>query len=467
MGVGSDLSSPENAVRKTIRHLEQVGAELAEAFFSATKTTEVTVRNSEIFAENVMVDEGVGFRAVAKGNRVGFACTNLMNSEKDVLEAGEKALAIAKLSTPIPGFSLPSTRKITKVKALLDKRVNEARVEEAVDIARRMIEAAELKDERVTAKDGRVAFLSVHRSVVNSLGVDLEDQGTWAIAYLGGNGSRRGEVTPTCYDFDLRRNVKLQPEKIGKKVAEMVIAQFGAKAAESFEGPVIFGPEAVSYQLFDALASALSAEKVAANGTPWTGKIGESVASRTLTVSDNGVLEGGFASRSFDDEGYPSQKTVLISAGKLTSFLHNETTAKTLKMENTGNASRTSGSLDLAKQIIGNGYRAKPEVYPSNLVIDAGKKSQQELASELKKGVLVESMAGFVQSGSGLVSAQLARAHCIENGEIQMPLKGGMISGIAFDWFKQIVEVGNDAKQFVNSVVPSLSVEKTRIVGAR
>ena len=467
MDLGFDLSSKDNAVRKTLKHLEKAGAELAEAFFMATKTAEVTIRNSEIFAENVMVDVGVGFRAVARGNCVGFACTNLMDSEKDMLETGEKALAIATLSAPILGFALPSPRKVTKLKALLDKRVNEARVEDAVDVARRMLEAAELKDKRVTAKDGRVVFLSVHRSVVNSLGVDLEDQGTWAYAYLGGSGSQSGEVTPTCYDFDLRRDAGLQPEKVGEKVAEMVIAQFGAEKAESFEGPVIFGPEAVSYQLFDALASALSAERVLANGTPWAGKIGEPVASQPLTVSDNSILDGGFASRSFDDEGYPCQETLLISDGILTSFLHNATTAKRLNMENTGNASRTSGGLDLVKQIIGNGYRAKPEVYPSNLVIKTGKKTQQELASELKKGVLVESMSGFVQAGSGLVSAQLARAHSIENGEIQAPLKGGMISGITFDWFKHVVEAGSDAKRFANSVVPSLSVEKARIVGAR
>jgi PmbA protein len=135
-------------------------------------------------------------------------------------------------------------------------------------------------------------------------------------------------------------------------------------------------------------------------------------------------------------------------------------------MANTGNSSRFASSDDMASQIVGNGYKARPEVSPSNFVISPGRKNREELVSEVKKGILIESMAGFVQAGSGLISAQLARAHHIENGEIRWPLKGGMISGIAFDWFNQIYEVGSDSKHFINCIVPSLCVEKAKIIGA-
>ena len=178
------------------------------------------------------------------------------------------------------------------------------------------------------------------------------------------------------------------------------------------------------------------------------------------------LLENGFSSRSFDDEGCPSQNTVVIKQGQLESFLLHATSAKALKAKSTGNASRFPGGLDMVRMIVGNGYRAKPEVYPSNLVIQAGGKSRDELLSEVEKGVLVESMAGFAQEGSGVISAQLSRAFFVKNGEIQNPIKGGMVSAVAFDWFKQISEVGNDAKQFVNSVVPSLRVEEVKVVGA-
>jgi len=181
---------------------------------------------------------------------------------------------------------------------------------------------------------------------------------------------------------------------------------------------------------------------------------------------DNGLLEKGFGSRSFDDEGCPSQNTVLIRDGKLESFLHNATTAKALKMKNTGNASRSPNGFNMTRWIIGNGYRAKPEAHPSNLIIRPQDKTKDSLVSEIENGVLIESMGGFPQTGSGMISAHLSRAFFIRNGEKQYPIKGGMISGIAFDWVKKISGVSNDSKQFQNAVVPSIRIEGVKILSA-
>jgi PmbA protein len=456
-----------DTVRKTLKRLEELGAELAEAFFSATWTTEVTIRNSEVLAENVMEDAGVGFRVAVSGNRVGFACTNVVNTEKAVFEAGERALSIAKSSAPVPDFALPSSLKVPMVQGLFDSAVLDASVEESVNIARRMIQSTENVDKRITAKGGQVSISYIQRGVVNSLGVDVEAKETQVGAGVYGTGRRNGEVTPSCFDIELKRCLDLHPEKIGDAVGQMIIAQFNPKPVESFEGTVIFEPEAVSYQLCDAMIGALKGENVGAGSSPWIGKLGETVASENLTVVDNGVLDGGFASRSFDDEGYPSQATTLVSKGTLKSFLHNATTSNKLGMQNTGNASRSGGGFEMTKQIIGNGYKAKPEVYPSNLVIEAGRKTKHQLTSDVKRGVLAETMGGFVQAGSGLISAQLVRAQYIEKGEMKHPIKGGMVSGIAFDWLKQIDEIGNDGKQFFNSVVPSVRIEKVKIIGSR
>jgi predicted Zn-dependent protease len=455
-----------DSARKAVKRVENMGASQAEAFFSASRTTEVTIRNSEIFTENAVIDAGVGFRVATADNQVGFACTNLVSTERDVVEAAEKAFAIAKLSAPVPDFALPAAQKAAQVRDLYDGRVDEVGVEDTVDIARRMIKTVENADKRITAKGGQVSFSSTRKGIVNSYEVDLEDKGTQVFAYVWASGSQHGEATPACYDLELRRSVGLDPEQIGKNVAQMVKSQFNPKPAEDFGGTVIFGPEAVSNQLVDAIVNALNAEKVAARESPWADKIGETVTSDSLTVVDDGILERGFGSRSCDDEGQRSQRTLLISNGKLQSFMHSATTAKHLKMANTGNASRFGSGLDMVKQIIGTGYKAKPEVSPSNLMITPGRKKQEEIVSEVRRGILVESMAGFVQAGSGLVSAQLARAHFIEDGEVRWPLKGGMISGVAFDWFNRIRDVGSDAKRFVNSVVPSLYVENAKIVGA-
>jgi PmbA protein len=452
-----------DCVYKAIRKLEKKSISAAEAFLTSTQTTEVTIRNSEILTKNRVCDAGVGFRVTVAQDKVGFACTNTL-TEMAVAEAGDKAFTIAKASSKIPDFVLPKQTRIKHVAGLFDPRVADITVEEVVDIAKRAIGAAESFDKRVIAKDGRIGFASGWRGIVNTLGVDCEERETRALLYLEGSGEQKGEVTGGCYDSMLKRTADLEPETVGENVAKMVIAMFKPKAIESFQGTVIFDPEAVSYQLFDAMVDALKGEAVLAERSAWSEKIGQMVASENLTITDNPTLEGGFSSRSFDDEGFASQNTAIIRKGMLESFLHNATTANALKTKNTGNASRFSGGMDMTHMIVGNGYKAKPEVYPSNLIIQPSNKSKEKLISEIGRGILAESMGGFTQEGSGLVSAQLLRAFYIKNGEIQCAIKGGMVSGVAFAWLKQVSGISNDSKQFVNAIVPSLRVEEVRII---
>jgi PmbA protein len=451
--------------RKAVKKLEKTGVTDAEAFLTCGQRTDVSIRNSEILTQNRVSDAGVGFRAIVDKDKVGFACTNTLN-QAAIMDAAQKALAMAKVSSRVPDFALAESNRIRKVKALFDPKMSEVPVEQAVDVAKRAVDAAEGFDRRVTVKDGRVSYVFGWRGVINTLGVDCEEQETRAYIYLGGNGRQNGEVTGGCFDFMLTREAKLDPEGVGQNVAKMIVSLFNAKPLRGFEGTAVFGPEAVSYQLFDALVDALNASNVVRKRSAWSQCIGEHVASEQLTIIDTAILEGGFDSRSFDDEGYPSRSTALIDKGVLKSFLHYATTARALKMENTGNASRYAGGTDMARMVAGNGYRTKPEIYPSNLLIQPGNKSNDELISEIKKGVLVESMSGFAQSGSGVISAQISRAFYIQNGEIQHAIKGGMVSGVAFDWFKHVSATGNCPKQFQNAVVPSVCVENVRVVGA-
>lgn len=460
-----DWALLSNAAHKAIKILEKRNTTHAEAFYTNTQTTEVTIRNSEILAQNKVDDSGVGFRVTIADNKTGFACTNTP-TEKAISKAAEKALAIARVGSGSPNFALPKASRPRAVKGLFDPRLADMAVDEAIDIAERTIRAAEEFDKRVIAKDGRVLLQSGWRGITNTLDVDLETQETKALMYLGGAGKQNSEVTSSCYEFIFTRKADLDPENVGESVGKKVVTMFKPQPLKGFQGAVIFAPEAVSYQLVDVLIDALKGETVMAGRSAWTEKLGQIVASENLTIIDNATLENGFSSRSFDDEGYSSQTTVLIEKGKLESFLHNATSADTLETENTGNASRYAGGFNMVRSIIGSGYRTKPEIYPSNLIIKPGNKKKEELISEMEKGVLVESMAGFPQPGSGLISAQLSNAFFIHNGEIQFPIQGGMVSGIAYDWLQQISQVSEDTKQFQNSVMPTIRIEDVNFVGA-
>ena len=451
-------------VHKTVKTLERKNPTHVEAYYTSTDTTEVAIRNSEILTQNEKHDSGVGFRIALSENRVGFACTNKIDNET-VLKAGEEAFEIAKVSSSVPNFSLVESSTLPSVKGLFDPRVPETSPEDAVEIAQRTINAAEGFDKRVIAKDGRVLIASGWVGILNSLRVDYQEQASRVVLYLGGNGEKEGEVTSSCYDIVFSREIDLDPETVGENLGKKVIRLFKPKRVKTFQGTVVFGSEAVSTQLTEVLVDALKGDNVVTGRSAWKGKIGENVASDSLTVIDNPVLEKGFASRTFDDEGCASRKTVMLRKGALLNHIHNATSANALKTINTGNASRSTGGFDMVKSIIGDGYRALPIVYPSNLTILPGDKTKEQLVSEIKKGVLVDSMAGFPQAGSGMVSAQLSNAFFIENGEIQYSIKDGMISGVVFDWLKNVSDVGKDATQSQNAVVPSLRVEGVKVIG--
>jgi PmbA protein len=465
MSSNSNWSHLSSVVHKAIEKLQLIEIVHAEAFFTHFVTIEVTIRNSEILTQDMAEDSGVGFRVVVAGNRVGFACTN--NLDEDVVYgAAQKALSMAKVSSGMPRFALPEPRKLTSVGGMYDSGVAHTTVEESVEIAGRAIDAAKSVDKRVIVKDGRVMFMWGWKGIMNTLGVDSEEKETKAAIYLGASGKEDNEVTSSCYALQLSRKANLQPQEIGEEAARRATAMFRPKPLKSFDGPVIFGPEAVSYQLCDVLIDALKGDNVVLGSSKWGQKLGETVASENLTITDNAVLEGGFASRSFDDEGCVSKENCLVRNGTLASFLHHAASAKALDAENTGNASRSSGELDTVHMITGNGYRTKPEIYPSNLTINTGNRTKEELMSEMKDGVLVESMAGFAQKGSGIISAQLSRAFYVKNGEVQFPVRGSMVSGVGFNWFKRISDTSKDVEHFQNAIVPSLVVQSVKVVGS-
>ncbi|MHA2371251.1 MAG: TldD/PmbA family protein, partial [Candidatus Hodarchaeales archaeon] len=437
----------------------------AEAFFAGTQNNEIMIRDSEIQTKSKINDLGVGFRVVVPGNRVGFACSNKID-DKSISKTVKKALAIAKVSSEDQSFALPEATQLPSVIDSFDSRIFDINAEEIVDIAKRAIAATEAVDKRVIAKWGQISFFSGWRGVINTLGIDAQEQETKAAIYLEGSGQQDSEVTGSSYDVQCSRRADLNPEEIGEKVGRSVVQMFGKQSVSSFEGTAIFGPAAVAYQLIDVLIDGLKGTNITTGSSAWTKSLEQEVASKNLSITDDGLLANGFASRSFDDEGAPSQCTHLIEKGILRRHLHCAASANALNTANSSNASRYGSGFDMTRMIIGNGYRTKPEIYPSNLTIIPGNKTQEELVAETEKGVLVEFMTGFPQRGSGIISAQLARAFYVENGELKFPIKDGMLSGIAFDWFHQISGVGNNVKRLPNAVIPSIRVEGAKIIGS-
>ena len=184
----------------------------------------------------------------------------------------------------------------------------------------------------------------------------------------------------------------------------------------------------------------------------WADKIDENVSNRKLTVVDDGLLPYGLGSSPFDAEGIPCQKTMLIDNGVLKNFLYDSYTANKANVESTGNAVRGS-------------YSNLPSISISNLLVEPGAKSLDDLISEMDKGIIINRFSGSVAVESGEFSGIAKQASYVENGEMKFPLKETMISGNAFESLKNIVEIGRERRATMTSVyTPPILVKDVGII---
>jgi len=439
--------------RKAVEAALQSGADEAEAFLSRIFTTTVGIERNQIVKNTCRSEEGLGIR-VSHRKSIGFAYTNMLN-EKAVEEVSSRAVRSAKASKPDAqwaGFTHP--KKQSETSKVFDKRVLEISSEELIDQASTMLEEAINYDKRIFVVSGNVSTAHICKTVVNSNGVEAFDQGTAVGCYLAALAREGGEVTSSCFEYDVQRTYEINPEVVGRKTAELAVEALGAKKIEKKVYPVIF-TQVPFYQLLQyTLLSSLKADNVQRGQSALEGKIGEKVASELVTIYDHGLLEGGLQTWKFDDEGSPTRKTLVIEKGVLKSYLYDHYTAKKEELESTGNAER--GGLAP--------YMATPNVEATNFTFQPGNKSADELISEIKEGLIVYYLQGAHSSNpvSGEFSVVATPAWKIENGEIAYPVKGLMLTGTVFDVLTNITALGNNVRKFERLVAPWILVESIK-----
>jgi PmbA protein len=181
------------------------------------------------------------------------------------------------------------------------------------------------------------------------------------------------------------------------------------------------------------------------------GKLGEKIASDTVTVIDDGTVVGGFGTSPFDGEGVPTRRTVVIENGVLKSYLLNTYTAKKLKLQTTGNASR--------------GLAGTPGIGLGNYFFQPGKRAPKELIGDVKEGLYVTEFLGH---GANLVTGDYSRGASgmwISGGELAYPVEEITVAGNLKEMFQHITEIANDL-EFRGSVAsPTLRIDGLTVGG--
>jgi len=444
------LSSAEDAVSFALKK----GADEAEAFAYQGLTANVTIERGQIARSSRIIDRGLGVRVIID-KAVGFSYTNMMESKAAIEETVIKALSSARASKPDEGWrGLPFKKPFASVENTYDSNIVDLRSEDLVKIASVMLDAAEKKDKRVFPIEGGAGASYLSQAIANSNGIVSFDHGTIIECSLATIAREGSEVTPVCFEFSAERSYNIDPEWVGEEAARLAVSALKAKKIETKSTSVIFTQFTLQQLLYYTLINAVKADYVQRNQSAFKGKIGETVASKIVTIYDDGLFNSGLRTWKFDGEGVPQQKTLIIENGVLRNFIYDNYTAKKEGKESTGNAIRA-------------GYLSTPNVDATNFHLMAGSKSPEELIGEVDEGLLVYYLQGAHSSNpaSGEFSVVVTPAWRIRNGEIAYATKGVMLAGNVFHVLKSISALANNERKIGQLVAPWVLVENVKVVG--
>jgi PmbA protein len=428
-------------------------SEQVEAFAEESRHTEVRARKGEAEGLTFSESRGVGVRLIA-GGAVGFAWA-ADPSEAEVAETVARARENAALAEADEHNGLPDATPIDPIAALYRADQAEMALDRKVDLAIGLERRATSTDPRVHNCDDVVYGDSVSRVAIGStLGLDAayERTDTWCMVVAL---AVDHDETQTGFSFRIGRELDdLAWEEVADEAVQRATAMLGAAKPSSGRVPVVLDPFAGS-SFVGVLGGALSAEAVQRGRSLFADKVGETLGSDAFTLIDDGRELAGPAAAPFDDEGVPTGRTELITAGRLNGFLHNTYTARRGGTISTGNASR-------------GGYRTSPSVGTSNFFVQPGSRAPDELLKGAAGGVLINDVSG-VHSGanpiSGTFSVGATGWRIGPGGEVAEPLREMTIGSTIPEMLAGVSAVGSDLRFFSSTGVPTILIAEMTVAG--
>jgi len=436
---------------KANKTAESLGAQQVEVYVSSQRAFSIEVENSAIKTAVERRDAGCGIRSVVD-KKIGFAYVTTVE-EVDIIETAKKSVAMAKASLPDPDFvsMISYSKSYPVVKGIYDRSINDLSSEDAASLIVRTIDATiEGMGGKQVAIGAQLSAASTQRAILNSLGIAQTAESTSIMMYSYPT-VKTDEDQTASYEFQISRQLsEMDPEWIGENAAKNTLRSLGAKTVEAGDLPVLFTPLAVDTILGGGFAGAVNAEEVQYGRSYIADDFGSKIGSSELTIIDDGLLENGIGSRSFDGEGYPSQRTSILEEGVLKNLLHNSYTANKDNVDSTGNASRPS-------------YTGIPGIATSNFVISEGNGSLDDLISEIDKGILCCHTGDRPNMTTGDLSAMISEGFYIENGEIKHPVKNTLIGINMRNLLQGIYRIGADTRTTFSVTSPSIIVESAKV----
>ena len=429
MNAGPDL---EAASRRAVEAALAAGASDAEAYAEERTEREIRVYDGAVESLTDATSRGIGLRALLDG-RSGYAYGTELG-EDALRELGARALAAAAVADPDPDAGLPDECGAAEVGSLRSGELGTWATERKVELALAAESAARGHPEVSQVESVVYADSEGAQALANSRGFagSFEASAAWAYASAFAG---EGADLMTGIGLGMGRGPEdLDPEAIGAEAAARAAALAGARQPSSRRCPVVFDT-LVAASFLGFVGGTLSADAVQRGRSLFADREGDEVATPALRLADDGTLVDGLASGPFDGEGSPRRRLPLIEDGRLLTFLFDSRTARRAGRTTTASAERSS-------------YRSPPSVGSSNLVVEPGADTLEELVRRAGDGLYVTDVVGL-HSGVNPVSGTFsvgATGILIEGGELAEPVREITIASDLVTMLRSIDAVGSEAR---------------------
>jgi PmbA protein len=388
-----------------------------EAFVQKKRHTSIIIESGKVTFGSQDGDSGIGIRVI-NGQNTGYAYCD----ERSIEFGLKQALSVARFSAP-GCYGFQDDRDYSGTRSIFDNRVATLVTEDGIDLARDIIEGASF-DPRATPSRGGLSFGTMAYAVANSNGISVYDEGT----FLGGSVMtvlKEDGIIVNGDDSQVSRTRDFSFEEIGRKATEKAIGQLGQKAIETATMDVILRPDAAFDILSNTIVPSLGGDAVRKGESVYVDKMGTPVTAKGITIVDDARHPKGLNTFATDEEGYPSQRTVLADKGVLIGLLYDTYAAIESHAKSTGNA------MHGERHESGTTYKVAPSTCARNIVLEGETMSEDEMIRSVKNGIIVDNVLGAHTANkvSGDFSVAIYAGHAIKDGEIVYPLKGGMIGG--------------------------------------
>ena len=406
----------------------------ADLYFQFTKSESWSLEEGIVKTGSFAIDQGVGVRAVS-GDKTAFSYSDEI-SERALLDAAAATRTIARQgagkvkvassmqqlggrSLYLPNDPLASLDAAAKVK-LLERLERIARAKDP-RVVQVMAGLAGEYDVVLVARSDGVLAADIRPLVRISVTVIAEQNGRREMGSSGGG----GRLSYAYFSDELL-------EKYATQAVDAAIVNLDARAAPAGPMTVVLGPGWPGVLLHEAIGHGLEGDFNRKGSSAFSGRIGQRVAAKGVTVVDDGTLAERRGSLNMDDEGNPTQCTTLIEDGILKGYIQDTLNARLMKMPVTGNARRES-------------FAHLPMPRMTNTYMLAGDKDPAEILASVKNGLYAVNFGGGqvdITNGKFVFSA--SEAYMIEDGKISYPVKGATLIGNGPDVLQRVSMIGND-----------------------